>query len=59
MTPDQTRTADRMKSVKSAWDAGLKSDAALKRYHAAEKATAASNDADTNKELNAATHALA
>ncbi len=51
-----------MKSVKATWDkapAGPKKDAALKHYRAAEKANTAKNDADTNKELDAATHALA
>ncbi|MBL3573700.1 hypothetical protein JMK10_04395 [Rhodovulum sulfidophilum] len=62
MTPKQTKTADKMKSVKATWDkapAGPKKDAALKHYQAAEKAHAAKNDAETNKELDAATHALA
>ena len=51
-----------MKSVKAAWDkapSGPKKDAALKHYQAAEKAHTAKNDAETNKELDAATHALA
>ncbi|TCM76779.1 hypothetical protein [Rhodovulum steppense] len=62
MTPEQTNTADKMKSVKAAWDkapAGPKKDAALKHYQAAEKADMAKNDAETNRELDAATHALA
>jgi hypothetical protein len=62
MTPEQTKTADKMQSVKAAWDkspAGPKKDAALKHYKAAEKAHTAKNDADTNKELDAATRALA
>lgn len=62
MTPEQNKTADKMKSVKASWDrapAGPKKDAALKHYQAAEKAHTAKNDADTNKELDAATHALA
>lgn len=62
MTPEQTRTADKMKSVKATWDkapAGPKKDAALKHYQAAEKAQTAKNDAETNKELDAAAHALA
>ena len=62
MTPQQIATADKMKSVKAAWDkalAGPKKDAALKHYQAAEKANTARNDAETNKELDAATHALA
>lgn len=62
MTPEQTKTADKMTSVKAAWDkapSGPKKDAALKHYQAAEKAHTAKNDAETNKELDAATHALA
>jgi hypothetical protein len=61
MTPEQTKTADKMKSVKATWDkapAGPKKDAALKHYQAAEKAHTAKNDAETNKELDAAAHAL-
>jgi hypothetical protein len=56
MTPEQTKTADKMKSVKATWDkapAGPKKDAALKHYQAAEKAHTAKNDAETNKELDA------
>ena len=62
MTPEQNKTAEKMTSVKAAWDkapTGPKKDAALKHYQAAEKANTAKNDADTNKELDAATHALA
>ena len=62
MTPEQNKTAEKMKSVKAAWDkapSGPKKDAALKHYQAAEKAHTSKNDADTNKELDAATHALA
>lgn len=62
MTPEQNKTADKMKSVKAAWDkapSGPKKDAALKHYQAAEQAHTAKNDVDTNKELDAATHALA
>ncbi|WP_288940154.1 hypothetical protein [Roseovarius pacificus] len=62
MTPEQNKTADKMKSVKAAWNkapAGPKKDAALKHYQAAEKAHTAKNDAETNKELDAAKHALA
>ena len=62
MTPDHNQTAEKMKSVKAAWDktpTGPKKDAALKYYSAAEKALAAKNDAETNKELDAATKALA
>lgn len=62
MTPEQTKTADKMTSVKAAWDktpSGPKKDAALKHYQAAQKAHSARNDADTNKELDAVTRALA
>jgi hypothetical protein len=62
MTPEQNKTAEKMTSVKTAWDnapAGPKKDAALKHYQAAEKANTAKNEAETNKELDAATHALA
>ncbi|MFW2544958.1 hypothetical protein ACN2XU_20180 [Primorskyibacter sp. 2E107] len=62
MTPDQTKTAEKMTSVKAAWDkapSGPKKDAALKHYRAAETAHKAKNDAETNKELDAASHALA
>jgi len=61
MTPEQTKTADKMKSVKATWDkapAGPKKDAALKHYQAAETAHTAKNDADTHKSLDAAAHAL-
>lgn len=57
-----TTTADKMKSVKAAWDkapAGPKKDAALVHYQAAEKAQTAKNDAGTITALDAATHALA
>ncbi len=37
---------------------GPKNDAAMKHYQAAKKANTAKNDADTNKELDAATHDL-
>ena len=62
MTPEQNKTADKMKSVKAAWDkapSGPKKDSALKHYQAAEKPNTAKNDAETNKELDATTHALA
>lgn len=61
MNPEQNTTAAKMKSVKAAWDkapSGPKKDEALKHYQAAEKANTAKNDAETNKELDAATHAL-
>ena len=57
-----TTSADKMKSVKAVWDkapAGPKKDAALKHYQAAEKAQTAKNDTEANRELDAATHALA
>jgi hypothetical protein len=57
-----TSTADKMKTVKAAWDkapAGPKKDAALKHYQAAEKAQTAKNDSECNRELEAAEHALA
>lgn len=62
MTPEQNKTSEKMKTVKAACDkapSGPKKDAALKHYQAAEKAHTAKNDADTKKELDAATHALA
>jgi hypothetical protein len=65
MTPEtnpSANAAEKMKSVKAAWDkapAGPKKDAALKHYQAAEKAQTEKNDAETIKELDAATHALA
>jgi hypothetical protein len=61
-TNKSTKFSDRMKTVKAACDkapAGPKKDAAIKHYQAAEKAHTAKNDADTTKELGAATHALA
>ncbi|MDW4500219.1 hypothetical protein R5H30_19685 [Sulfitobacter sp. D35] len=61
MAPEQNKTAEKMTSVKAAWDkapAGPKKDAALKHCKAAEKANAEKNDAETIKELDAATHAL-
>lgn len=56
MTPEtnaSANAAEKMKSVKAAWDkapAGPKKDAALKHYQAAEKAQTAKNDAETIKE---------
>lgn len=55
-------TADKMKTVKAACDkatAGPKKDSAMKHLQAAEKAHTAKNDSDCNRELDAATHALA
>lgn len=48
MAPEINKTSEKMKSVKAAWDkapSGLKKDAALKHYQAAEKAQTARNDA--------------
>jgi len=62
MYSEDTKTAEKMKSVKADWDKapdGPKKDEALKHYRAAEKAHTAKNDAETNKELDAAKHALA
>ena len=61
MTPEQNKTAEKMTSVKAAWDkapAGPKKNAALKHYQAAEIAQMASNEAETNKELDAASDKL-
>lgn len=61
MTPEQTKTNEKMTSIKAAWDkapAGPKKDTALKHYQAAEKARDANNDVETNKELDAAKQAL-
>jgi hypothetical protein len=55
-------TAEKMKSVKAAWDkapAGPKKDAALKHYQAAEKAMAAKHDGECSRELDAADRELA
>lgn len=62
MTPETKKTGERMTSVKATWDkapAGPKKDIALKHYQAAEKALMAKNEAQANKELDAATKALA
>lgn len=62
MTPEQKQISDKMQSVKATCDnapAGPKKDAAIKHYQAAEKAHSADNDAETNKQLDAAAHALA
>ena len=62
MTPKQIKNAQKMASVEAALDkapSGPKKDLALKHYQAAEKAHTAENDADTNKELDAAPRALA
>lgn len=65
MTPEATRSipvADKMKSVKVAWDkvpSGPKNDAPPKHCQAAEKSDTAHNDAETTRHLDAAAHALA
>lgn len=62
MTPEQSKTEKKMTEVKAAWDkapSGPKKDAALKHYKAAQQAQTAKNDAEANKELDAAKHALA
>ncbi|MCW3784598.1 hypothetical protein [Defluviimonas salinarum] len=62
MTPEINKAADKMKYVKTNWDKapdGPTKDAVLKHCQADEKAHTAKNDAETNKELDAATHALA
>lgn len=59
-TPNPT-TAEKMKTVKAAWDAapaGPKKDASLTHYKAAQKARDENKDADCNRELDAARHAL-
>jgi hypothetical protein len=56
-----TTSADKMKTVKTAWDAapaGPKKDAALKHYQTAQKAQTAKNDAECDRALEAAKHAL-
>ena len=61
MTPEKNATADKMTTVKAAWDkapAGPKKESALKHYQAAQKAHSAKNDAEANRELDAATSAL-
>ncbi len=60
--PHSHKTAEQIKTVKACCDkaeAGPKKEAALKHCHAAETAHAAHNDAETHKELDAATQALA
>ncbi len=62
MIADKNKTAERMISVKAAWDkapAGPEKDAALKHYKAAERANLVKNYNETNKKLDAAIHALA
>lgn len=61
MSPEQTKTTEKMTSIKAAWEkapVGPKKDAALKHYEAAQKAHEASNDAEANRELEAAKNAL-
>lgn len=62
MTPDTNKISERMTSVKAACEsapAGPTKDAAMKHYQAAEKAHTANNEAETNKELDAASSKLA
>ncbi|TQD33301.1 hypothetical protein ACTTAK_18245 (plasmid) [Rhodobacter capsulatus] len=63
MTANTTsNSADRIKTVKAAWDKapdGPKKEAALKHYQAAEKAHTAKDDAGVTKSLDAAVAALA
>jgi hypothetical protein len=62
MTPEQTKTSEKMTSIKSAWDkapAGQKKDDALKHYQAAEKSQKENNEIETNRHLDAAKLALA
>lgn len=59
--PNSSHAADKMKTVKAAWDkapTGPKKDAALKHYQAAEKAHTAKNDDEAVRELDKATKAL-
>jgi hypothetical protein len=59
--PASQKTAEKIESVKACCDmaqAGPKKEKAIKHCHAAETAHAAHNDAETHKELDAATHAL-
>jgi hypothetical protein len=61
MTYEDDAIADRMKTVKDAWDKapdGPKKNAALRHYRAAERAHIARNDSDTKRELDAAINAL-
>ena len=60
--PRSHTAAEKMKSVKACCekaDVGPKKEAALKHCDAAETAHAAHDDAETHKELDGATHALA
>lgn len=62
MVPEISMTSQKMTYIKTAWDkapVGPKKDAALRHYKAAEKAHTAKNDAETNRELDAAYKALA
>lgn len=57
-----TTTFERMRAVKAACDqapAGPKKDAALQHYRSAETAEAAKHDGECNRQLDAATRALA
>jgi len=62
MVPEISMTSQKMTYIKTALDkapVGPKKDAALRHYKAAEKAHTAKNDAETNRELDAAYKALA
>ena len=61
MTPEQEKTAEKMTSVKAAWDKaplGPRKDRALSHYRAAETAFEASDDEATNRELDAVRRVL-
>lgn len=64
MTPETQKhgnVAEKMKSVKAAWDkapSGPKKATALKHYNAAEKAHTAKHDDEAMRELDSATKAL-
>lgn len=61
MKPDMNKTAEKMTSVKAAWEkapAGPRKDAALKHYQAGEKAHIAKNNPEANRELDAASAKL-
>lgn len=61
MSPEQNKTAEKMISVKAAWDkvpAGPKKDTALMHHQTANAAHTTEGGAETNTELDMATHAL-
>jgi hypothetical protein len=60
-TPQTPTTAEKMKTVKAAWDAAPESprkDAALRHYRAAQLARSAGRDGECNRRLDSAAHAL-